>query len=461
MLIRFVLRTALVLGAAVLALAAPAAAQYDFTFAPEVHGQVGELNILTPYHTLVTNTGGTTDTYTVVITKSLPGDWIASLCEGSVCYAPFIEQITFTLSPGEETNLDVDITAYTNLGGGSVQVSVTSQGNPSLSVVEDFTLVTPGLDVLLVDADGGAGHEAYYEAALAASGKTWGVWPRDAQALAAGVDLGGFDHVVWCAGPDGPVLDDNDRADLAYYVQHGGSLFLSGADLLHDSCDPASPDYSPMAAFWFNIVTGTQYAADGSAFATATGSASDPVTAGLVLALQGGDGAGGNTSCDVLTASSASVTMLYGAGQVAATRYAYGTGHTFVCGFGLESVASAAERTALLNAFFASINAPTAVPGAGPAAAVGALVAAPNPFNPRTVLSFVVGESADGPVSVDILDVRGRVVRRLFSGALPAGEQSLAWDGRDDDGRSAAAGVYLARVAAGRDAAVSKLVLAK
>ncbi|MCP3861256.1 MAG: T9SS type A sorting domain-containing protein [Phycisphaeraceae bacterium] len=67
---------------------------------------------------------------------------------------------------------------------------------------------------------------------------------------------------------------------------------------------------------------------------------------------------------------------------------------------------------------------------------------APNPFNPRIELRFQVPTSATA--SLDIFDVRGRLVRRLFRGRVEAGNSSIIWHGNDDRGRSVPAGQYLA-----------------
>jgi flagellar hook assembly protein FlgD len=54
----------------------------------------------------------------------------------------------------------------------------------------------------------------------------------------------------------------------------------------------------------------------------------------------------------------------------------------------------------------------------------------------------------EGPVDVAIFDAGGRRVRNLFAGGLPAGEHDLTWDGRDDVGAAAEAGVYFAKISA-------------
>jgi hypothetical protein len=86
-----------------------------------------------------------------------------------------------------------------------------------------------------------------------------------------------------------------------------------------------------------------------------------------------------------------------------------------------------------------------------------AFTVSPNPLNSTTVLSFVLEESA--PVSLGIFDATGRAVRSLASGVVEAGTYDIAWDGRDDSGRAAAAGVYYARLAAGVVVSVRSLTV--
>lgn len=71
----------------------------------------------------------------------------------------------------------------------------------------------------------------------------------------------------------------------------------------------------------------------------------------------------------------------------------------------------------------------------------------PNPFNPRTNMRFYA--AAPGPVTVDVYDVAGRLVRSLRDEAAGIGWQELAWDGRDNGGASVPSGAYLMQVQAG------------
>lgn len=84
----------------------------------------------------------------------------------------------------------------------------------------------------------------------------------------------------------------------------------------------------------------------------------------------------------------------------------------------------------------------------------------PNPFNPSTDINFALRRTARA--SLEILDIQGRHVRQLLDHSVqPAGESSVPWDGRDDDGRTLSSGVYLARLVAGSERSMVKLVLMK
>jgi hypothetical protein len=68
----------------------------------------------------------------------------------------------------------------------------------------------------------------------------------------------------------------------------------------------------------------------------------------------------------------------------------------------------------------------------------------PNPFNPRTQIRFELAFATQA--TLEVFDARGRLVRRLHQGALPAGQHDFSWDARDATGRAVAAGVYVYRL---------------
>jgi flagellar hook assembly protein FlgD len=62
-------------------------------------------------------------------------------------------------------------------------------------------------------------------------------------------------------------------------------------------------------------------------------------------------------------------------------------------------------------------------------------------------------------VQLDVLDLSGRHVRALAPRRFEAGAAELTWDGRDDLGRSAPAGVYWLRVSGDAGDASRRVVL--
>ena len=89
--------------------------------------------------------------------------------------------------------------------------------------------------------------------------------------------------------------------------------------------------------------------------------------------------------------------------------------------------------------------------------------ARPNPFNPRTTISYSV--AAPGRVTLRVYGVSGRLVRTLVDRAVEPGEHRAVWDGTTDTGQRAASGVYFVKMEAAGHAgpfrATRKLILLK
>lgn len=84
---------------------------------------------------------------------------------------------------------------------------------------------------------------------------------------------------------------------------------------------------------------------------------------------------------------------------------------------------------------------------------------APNPFNPATTIAFTT--AADGPVRLEVCDLRGRRLRTLVDGFRTAGAHAAAWDGKDEGGRSQPAGVYLYRLRTAADVRQKRMTLVR
>ena len=84
----------------------------------------------------------------------------------------------------------------------------------------------------------------------------------------------------------------------------------------------------------------------------------------------------------------------------------------------------------------------------------------PNPFNPRTAISFMVPRGGAN-VRLDVVDTRGRHVRTLADEHRAEGRNVVEWDGFDSAGRSAPTGTYLYRLRSAGVEETRKMTLIK
>ncbi len=111
-----------------------------------------------------------------------------------------------------------------------------------------------------------------------------------------------------------------------------------------------------------------------------------------------------------------------------------------------------------LGAFFFDQGGATGAPDVA-GADLGHVAAAPNPFRNSTAITLVTEREAR--VQVDVIDVRGRLVKRLADDVRAPGPVRVEWDARDESGARVAAGVYLARIVVGGTARTAPIVLVR
>ena len=81
---------------------------------------------------------------------------------------------------------------------------------------------------------------------------------------------------------------------------------------------------------------------------------------------------------------------------------------------------------------------------------------APNPFRSNTKFEFALPQA--GRTDLTVYDVSGRRVKTLLSRDLDAGRFDVTWDGRDENGRMTAPGVYFVRIQSGQFSDVKKSI---
>ena len=80
----------------------------------------------------------------------------------------------------------------------------------------------------------------------------------------------------------------------------------------------------------------------------------------------------------------------------------------------------------------------------------------PNPFNPSTTMEYDLPDHSE--VSLIIYDMSGGEVSRLVLKSQAPGSYKVSWNGEDHNGREVSGGMYFARLQAGENSCVAKMV---
>ncbi|MFQ5768944.1 MAG: T9SS type A sorting domain-containing protein [bacterium] len=81
----------------------------------------------------------------------------------------------------------------------------------------------------------------------------------------------------------------------------------------------------------------------------------------------------------------------------------------------------------------------------------------PNPFNSKTMIAYRLSTVSN--VELIVFDVLGEEVVTLIKKKQPAGDYLVRWNGRNDEGRGVASGIYFYRLKAGTFVQTKKLLL--
>jgi hypothetical protein len=83
----------------------------------------------------------------------------------------------------------------------------------------------------------------------------------------------------------------------------------------------------------------------------------------------------------------------------------------------------------------------------------------PNPFNYYTTIPYELKD--EGIVQIDILNIRGQIVRNLLHPTKSRGLLSISWNGRDNKGNPLPSGAYLCKMKVKNQTQTIKLLLLK
>ncbi len=318
--------------------------------------------------------------------------------------------------------------------------------------------------ILFVNQDGdgsynGVSYAQAYIDGLNQNGYLFDQWDATANHGGSGPGYGdevGYDAIVWETGwLTGGLLSASETASLQEYLDGGGRLFLDSIGYLN-STGPSAFTQNYLGISSWTLDTGAQ---------TESGISGDPITNGMTLPLSW-PVPQANKVDTVVPASTASTILQNEVGNSNAIRNAYGTSARIVFSTVPQSVYSSSapnpnNNKTLVGNIMAWILTTNIVGVPGSLAANNSmLLVNPNPLHQTTQLSYrLTPKAATSPVSLVLVDPAGRTVRTLASGPTVPGLRTITWDGKDESGRLAPAGIYFARLKSADGASTSKLVV--
>ena len=238
-------------------------------------------------------------------------------------------------------------------------------------------------------------------------------------------------------------MDADDRAALSEYLDGGGQLFITGQDIGWEM-----DDIGGAAIQWYHNYLHADYVGDDTNMYTLTGIPGDPISDGVTLTIQGGDGADNQdypSDIDPLD-EYASTIFTYDENRNGAIKVDTGVYKVVYFAFGYEAIDNADDRALAMQRILDWFDAPPV--GIDDTRTNPTVVALrgnfPNPFDQRTEIVFDLPKA--GNVEIEVFDLQGRLVKTLVNAEQNQGSHSVVWDGTDQSGDQMASGVYYCRM---------------
>ncbi len=331
----------------------------------------------------------------------------------------------------------------------------------SYQISDSVEIIVGHPPTLLVDDDGGAGFQQFFDSALRDWGQVFSSYEVAVQGAVANDFLHEFSVVIWLTGNESQsTLTLEDQAHLAEYLEAGNSLLLTGQNLVED-------------------IGGSAFFADYLKAAPLAGAVNDLILDGVpgdaisdsqwVMII--GAGAGNNQT------SPGAIAALPGAQEIftyhsdpdhrpGAVRYAAGTYKTATFAFGLEAISGLAGSTPqaeVLSSVLAWFGLATGIEENQSKVLPAEFSLGqpyPNPFNAQISIPLELPEAAYA--RVELFNVQGQLLETIQEGMQEAGTQTIHFNAAH-----LASGIYLVKVqiqnnrGAERLMMISKVILLK
>jgi hypothetical protein len=416
------------------------------------------------YTAYVKNIGLFPDTYNITLDFEGPGGWSQSFTTVNGTFN-LGQADTVTVNPGDSTSILVSVNGNSINGYGKTYAQFNSvQGTFGIT---EFKFTTFGLDILVVDDDGGMNYEEYIIHELNTLGSEYGVIPSDFIPSNTN-SLNTFNTFVWNTALTEPGVDTDEMNSLKTFLDNGGNLYLNGVDLAYQMADPASPFYSTETNNFFTNYLHSSYILREHTAIITLGIDGDPITDSLgMMLLAGGTGANTINHSAGHYVNQIEAEGLYNANILSfwqkpddhpAIRAFHGLhGKIVFTAFGFETIAVDGIRALFAERIIDWLSIPVGIEETDPTmmpASFNLSQNYPNPFNPSTKITYALPNQSS--VVIKIYDLTGQEVITLVDEVKEAGTYEINFDALNFS-----SGVYFYQMRAGDFSSVKKMSILK
>jgi len=315
-----------------------------------------------------------------------------------------------------------------------------------------YRYLTNDLEYLIVDGDGWQNYESYTVDILDSGNQSYGVWCTSMAAIEDQI-IQHFNKIIWITGEKEPALSHHETDFLRLYLDSGKHLFISGQNIgvyLNDN-------YLYEDEEFFNDYLNAHLLSSNSDYLVLYGVDSDPITAGMNITLNGGDGADNQIDPEVITVYNQTgyEILHYNGDEGGAIRHTNQTNGSKIVylAFGFEGINNANDRQQLLvnslNWFGATnIEEDGILPEI---TGLELLPGFPNPFvlsasqsgNSNLTIPYRFSLTESDKPRIDVFNIKGQLVKSFTDLSLnDNGLGSVSWNGLGFQGEKVGSGVY-------------------
>ncbi|MDK2977255.1 MAG: hypothetical protein PWP06_1730 [Candidatus Marinimicrobia bacterium] len=291
------------------------------------------------------------------------------------------------------------------------------------------------------------------------------------------IHLGEYTVVDYILGDESTVdetFSSNEQTKVKSFLQEGGRLFVSGAEIAWDLDYKGSSTDKDFFRNFFKAqytadapgnVSGTHYSAEGIEGGLFNGINDITFDNGIhgTLNVKWADAVTGvNGGRNILRYKNVSTHMIGGVSFEGLFPGGSVPGKIVYIGFPFETVYPAETREILMDKILTFLQEdPSAVKDAKTGLPTNFFLAQnyPNPFNPVTTIHY--GLPSEQIVRLQIFDINGKPVKTLTHESQPAGYYTVQWDGHSQSGHPVSSGLYICHLKTGNFSSSKKMMFVK